>query len=238
MPDRTVPQLPPRSHQARDAAAARLAGAEGLCQRHQGARRVRLRRRHGRLGRQGEISEGLRRAGQAGAGKHRRGAGRGRRAARAYRAADLVRARHGRVSRRRGASSARPIARCWAIISRRWRWCRSAGCSSPRRGWRSRRRRWCRSSAASGSSQPRADQSEPTRSHASDAPRVARRGLGHDRRSHRITSGLEWHGSLVDASTGMKSERSIGDRHRRCRSPALAPWQRGSRMRDRPHTSR
>ncbi len=43
------------------------------------------------------------------------------------------------------ASSARPIARCWAIISRRWRWCRSAGCSSRRRGWRSKRRRWCRS---------------------------------------------------------------------------------------------
>ena len=67
--------------QTRNAPAARLAGAEGLCQRHQGARRVRLRRRHGRLGREGEISEGLCRAGEAGAGKHRRGAGRRRRAA-------------------------------------------------------------------------------------------------------------------------------------------------------------
>ena len=59
----------------------RVAGAEGLRQRHQGARRIRLRRRHGRLGREREISEGLRRAGEAGAGEHRRGARRRRRAA-------------------------------------------------------------------------------------------------------------------------------------------------------------
>ena len=98
VPARTVPKLPVAHDQARDAPAARLAGAEGLRQRHQGARRVRLRRRHGRLGREGEIPEGLCRAGEAGAGKHRRGAGRRRRAARAHRAADLVRARHGRVS--------------------------------------------------------------------------------------------------------------------------------------------
>ena len=84
---------------------------QGLRQRHQGARRVRVRRRHGRLGRAGAISRGLRRAGAAGAGEHRRGAGRGRRGAGARRAAHLVRARHGRVSRRAAASSARPIAR-------------------------------------------------------------------------------------------------------------------------------
>ena len=56
--------------QARNAAAARLARAERLRQRHQGARRVRVCRRHGRLGREREISEGLCRAGQAGAGEH------------------------------------------------------------------------------------------------------------------------------------------------------------------------
>ena len=33
-------------------------------------------------------------------------------------------------------------------ISRRWRWSRSAGCSSRRRGWRSRPRRWCRNGYA------------------------------------------------------------------------------------------
>ena len=57
----TFPRLPERVRQARDAAAARLAEAEGLRQRHQGARRLRVRRRHGRLGREGEVSEGLRR---------------------------------------------------------------------------------------------------------------------------------------------------------------------------------
>ena len=78
-PNRSA-NCPPRAAKARNAAAAGLAGAEGLRQRHQGARRVRFRRRHGRLGREGEISEGLCRAGEAGAGKHRRGAGRRRRA--------------------------------------------------------------------------------------------------------------------------------------------------------------
>ena len=85
--------------QARNAAAARLAGAERLRQRHQGARRVRVRRRHGRLGREGEIPEGLCRAGEAGVGKHPRGSGRRQRAARAYRSPDLVCPRHGRISR-------------------------------------------------------------------------------------------------------------------------------------------
>ena len=54
--------------------------AEGLRQRHQGARRVRLRRRHGRLGRaRASFRKGFVAQAQPGAGEHRRGARRRRR---------------------------------------------------------------------------------------------------------------------------------------------------------------
>ena len=78
--------------------------------------------------------------------EHRRGAGRGRREAGAHRAADLVRARHGRVSRRpprarRGLSrgDGRPFPGDGAGAGR-------PAVRAARRGSRSRRRRWCRSS--------------------------------------------------------------------------------------------
>ena len=147
---------PPRSrHPARDAAAAGLAAPEGLRQRHQGARRNRVRRRHGRLGRARPISRKA---------SWRRRSRRSRtsrrcwpRAAptRAHRAADLVRA-----------STWTSI---WRPAGARRRLSRGDGTAFPghgggrgqpagraaRRGSRSRRPRWCRTDAAPRRSAPR-----------------------------------------------------------------------------------
>ncbi len=49
MPDNTIREIPQQPGNT-ILQAARLAAAEGLCQRHQGARRNGVRRRHGRLG--------------------------------------------------------------------------------------------------------------------------------------------------------------------------------------------
>ena len=82
------------------AAAAWLAAAEGLRQRHSRPRGNGVRRRHDRPGQGRPFRRRLRGADEARAREHRRGAGASGRLAAAHRAADLVRARHRRVSRR------------------------------------------------------------------------------------------------------------------------------------------
>ena len=101
MTERSIRKAPDQATPHTVLQPAGLAAAEGICQWHcRPRRRDRVRRRHDRAGQPGPLRPGLRRADEARAGEHCGGAGGSRRRTAAHRTADLVRRRHGRISRR------------------------------------------------------------------------------------------------------------------------------------------
>ena len=127
-----------------DPAAGRLAGAEGIRQRHGRRRPPCGDRRRDRLGQPGSFAGRLCRAGPPDPEQHC-GHSRGRRrAARTSGSSHLVCRRYGRISGEPEKRLGRSIATSSARIILPWRWFRSCVWSKKPRGSRSKRPPWCR----------------------------------------------------------------------------------------------